>query len=154
MSSTPSHTIVGRMRDCLERQIDWYQELIGELTQASQLLATTEVSDEEAAKLEENMSAFARKSMELQDEFRALKNEWDGAENIPNSEREDVKALSARVQALSTELANLYTQNSELAQKSALSSRAELSTMQRLSTSMLKYRTDGGDSTSFLDKKA
>jgi hypothetical protein len=155
MTEPFSHNIVVRMRDCLERQILWFRELLQQLTLFSaQLVDSEEIEDEEFAGLVKVMDGAAKKTNSLKAEFDALKHEWDTCETISPGEREELQALGKEAESLSTKLSTLYTDNSNLLRNTAASQRIELATMQRLSASMRKYRSDQDGDDPLLDQKA
>lgn len=155
MSSSFSHNIVLRMGDCLKRQIVWYGTLCEELLAISKFLDSDEDFEEPTlSDLVEKAEGFGKRSRVLEEEFHALKREWDESDSILPAEREEIRAMGMEAEVLSAEVATLYTRNEELAQRHASSKRAEMATMQRLSASLHKYRTDDDDRMSFLDRKA
>ena len=156
MMSTPyTYNIVVRMRDFFERQIDWLRTLRAELLELSECMnASTELEESELARITESSESSTKQSRVLQQEFSALKREWDVSESITPAERQNIRELGEMAQELSDELARLYTQNGKDAQRLATAQRGEMTTMKRLSTSLNKYRTDDDPGLSFLDKKA
>lgn len=154
MSSSHSHSIAPRMRDCLERQLAWFKSVKGELSNISDILNSAELSEEQLDKLLDRLNGTGQDSLVLEQEFVALKHEWDDAESISPEDREEIHGLRTEAQALSAELSTLYTQNSVLATQHAELKQKELGTTQRQRASLHKYRSDDDDSMSSFDRKA
>lgn len=155
MPNPYTHNIVVRMRNFLVRQIGWSETLRNELFEIAGFMnASEELEESRLLSIVEKSERSSKQSRVLQEEFHALKREWDNSESITPAERAEIRSMGEKAQSLSRELAGLYTQNSTDALREASTQRGEMTEMKRLSKSLHKYRTDDDSELSFLDRKA
>lgn len=100
MSETLGHAgIVRRLEDYFGRQIAFFERIrveIEEIASGADLGQLDRLLDDDALR--------AREGKNLEDEFRALKNEWDNTESIPDADAESVRGLADRAAELAVEI--------------------------------------------------
>lgn len=138
-----------RMRHYFARQIAWSE------TTLEALEGIDAIEDEEAA------GAFlkgdgerARDLESLEQEFAALKKEWEAASDVPEAEREAVSELARRAEALSEEVRTQMTEAVQELTRRAESDQREVDALRRGRRDARKFA--GGDESSggFVDRQA
>lgn len=100
MSESLGHAgIVLRIEDYFGRQIAFFERMrveLEEIASGADLGQLDRLLDDDALR--------ARDGKNLEDEFRALKNEWDNTASIPDAAAESVRGLADRAAELAVEV--------------------------------------------------
>lgn len=143
-----ANAIAARMKDYFERQIAWSGEALRalhELDPAHEdgLAAFVEGDGERAVALHA-----------LEQEFAALKNEWDRDATIGERERAEVRAVADEAARVSTELQRALEDAARRCQDAGESAQTELGRLRRGRQNARKFASDDESHGYFVDREA
>lgn len=141
--------IVRRMKDYFGRQVAWFEEL-------RDALAAFEgpVELEGLDGLLEEDGVRARKSKAFEEEFSALKREWDRAESIPESAVDEMRAIAGRAEKLAGDLEEAFEKAAQSTGAGAEALRERLAELKTKGQSLGKYRAEPSENAGLIDRRA
>ena len=144
-----SDDIVERVTDHFIRQIAWFEKLREDLGAIDDNLG-----DEQLDQLAQRQVKQAKGTLQLVEEFRLLTRDWRQATDIPEEQRNAVRQLARKAEALSLELQTLYEKaENRLAQERAAVKQAR-NALKRGKNFLGKYRVATDPSGGFMDREA
>lgn len=150
MSETLANAdIVRRMKDYFTRQMAWFEQLHEALAEFDE-----PVDLERLDGLLEADSARARKSKALEEEFSALKSEWDRAESIPESAVDEVRAIAGRAEKLAGELQEAFDKAAQSTGAGVEALQERLGELKAKGQWLGKYRAEPPEKAGLLDRRA
>ncbi len=150
MNKALSHdSIVRRMKDYFERQMAWFEQMQKGLAELD-----GEIDVDQLDRLMEADSARARSSKELEEEFAALKNEWDRSESIPERAVEEVRAIASEAETLAAELHEALERAAQDTGKGAQKLRERLGVLGQGRRQLRNYGRSISNDAGFVDHQA
>ncbi len=150
MNKALSHdSIVRRMKDYFERQMAWFEQMQKGLAELD-----GEIDVDQLDRLMEADSARARSSKELEEEFAALKNEWDRSESIPERAVEEVRAIALEAETLAAELHEAIDRAAQDTGKGAQKLRERLGVLGQGRRQLRNYGHSISNDAGFVDHQA
>ena len=150
MSDTLANAdIVRRMKDYFARQVSWFEELHDALAEYEE-----PVDHERLDGLIEADGARARKTKAFEEEFSALKGEWDRAESIPESAADEVRAIALHAEVLAKELQEAFDKAARSTSAGAKALRERLGELKAKGHSLGKYRAEPPEDAGLIDRQA
>lgn len=141
--------IVRRMKDYFARQMAWFEQLHDALAKLE-----GPVDPERLDGLLEADSARARKSKALEEEFSALKSEWDRAEAIPESAVNEVREIAGRAEKLASELQVAFDKAAQCTGAGVEALRERLGELKTKGQWLGKYRAEPPENAGLIDRQA
>lgn len=143
-------TLPHRMEDYFSRQIAWMQELLADFDTLD-----AELDAEDFKSMVTRQKESARKTSDLEQEFRALWKEWESKiSTVPESEQAPVRELAQRAEALSLRLAELSEQAAARVDQELTTVRSALLEVRRSRENLRKYAQQFSPPPGFMDKRA
>lgn len=141
--------IASRMKDYFERQIGWFESMLGDL-------ATLEADLEGANpdKLAEQQKRHERGTRSLEEEFRSLLHEWESTDTVKDAQRQELRRLARQAEGLSGKLQAKMDCGAELAAQRMASLSEAFGQIRQGKTLVGKYRADRAIDPSYVDRKA
>lgn len=144
-----SGAIEARMRDYFERQIAWFDSMLGYVVESA--------ADMERGEVEKTIEEHRSREKELvcfSDEFWSLKNEWDVSENISSEARAEIGALARKADALSVDVRLGLDRGGEIATSLAKEVQRDLGKLRTGKQILDRYRPGLSEIADFVDRKA
>lgn len=147
MPSAPE--LVTRLTDYFTRQIAWLQHVLSEFDHFEHALNAPELEAlaEQQRVHECQLEQFAR-------EQRGLLHEWQQATELPEPDRQAVKALAAQAKQLTDQLTLAYDHAMKTVEKMKARRTRSAQALQRGRGMLDKYRPGGDLDPGFIDRKA
>ena len=147
MPSAPE--LVPRLTNYFTRQIAWLQNVLSEFDHFEHALNEPELEAlaERQRTREHQLEQFAR-------EQRGLLHEWQQTTDLPETDRQAVKALAAQAKQLTDQLTLTYESAMKTVEQMKTRRTHSVQTLQRGRGMLDKYRPGGDLDPGFIDRKA
>lgn len=147
--AVPEPLLSVRVKECLTRQVAWYESILGDLVNVH-----PDLSDDEMEKLIERPAACVGEISRFRAEVQQLAEEWRQATGISDVARDEIASLARRAEMCAVEVVAAYEKAFEIVtERSALLS-GRLSGLRKGRDLLRTYRPEGTFSPDFIDKKA
>ncbi len=147
MPSAPE--LVPRLTNYFTRQIAWLQQVLSEFDHFEHAL-----NEPELDALAEQQRAHDRQLEQFAREQRGLLHEWQQAADVPETDRQAVKALAAQAKLLTDQLNLTYGHAMKTLGKMKARRTRAAQALQRGRGMLDKYRPGGDLDPGFIDRKA
>lgn len=143
----PTYPLAHRIRDFLQRQIEWSAAVLAELDQV-------DVEDGELEALLARQQRREREARSMAREYNGLFHEWQRDTTMDEGERSDLQRLSREAQELTGAVQRRYARAQQQADARRQSKQDALTELRRGQRSVTIYRPELLVSPGFLDRKA
>lgn len=138
------------MRDYFARQIALFETMLAEL-------GALEDDDKDIEDREDLIALQAthdKKIRSLDQEFSALRREWDATQDIAGPDRDAMRLLARKADTLCVEVQALLSRGARLAGEQADALRQSIDQIRQGKDVLGKYGTGGAQAPSYIDRKA
>jgi hypothetical protein len=142
-----SANLADRVCDYLKRRTAWSEHLREELD------AFKDFSSDDLVVMIVRQSDNEAQSTHLAREHRGLLDEWQRAEDVPESVRIRVRKLADRAEAVTRELLECYEQTQERIQTELAGEQEALNALRRGKDLLTRYRPKNDEDPGFIDKR-
>jgi ABC-type transporter Mla subunit MlaD len=143
-------TVAERVKDYFTRQIAWFESLLAELDAALAAAA----ADPELRNLAQTHAAHVEATARFEDEFRSLVAAWRTATDVSQAQRDEIRLLARRAEALAARLGEAYQRAMKLVDTRAERVRETLHELARGHDLLRKYHQGHSPDAWFIDKRA